>query len=450
MQPRPGDIYSFRLHGGGYGAAQIMRTAPDSHVPHVIVPFDLISDAPPTLETAVNSPLLCPQWRGGSPDRYYTSGRVPWWMTHLGRIEPATYRGHLLPIGSWNAVVEAAPCARWNRPSMVEDRVAQGLKDAVPIRIDWNGKVVEGTTDGMAIDVPSLWPEGDAPDGATLDLSVTGLFWLRINTTQPITIDLPATIKQVSLSGAHHLVKLNLPHPYEPFTLHLEGGGGELTGVPLGLEGLHQIELSDFAKLDVARLASLGSIASVELLQIQGALTHLEALARLRNLRSFEGYELYDFDANAFPELSELPALDSVWIDGLRADSAKILRRRLKGLPELHLSRARGEKWLAANIDNPFRDWDVVNRAIAKGAAKLWSTAVAQALEVREKPSKEQGVAVVTSLVEGLNQLNVRYEMTDAERDDAFDAVQNLARKYLAKVLSVEEAEQLVEELRNF
>jgi hypothetical protein len=40
--------------------------------------------------------------------------------------------------------------------------------------------------------------------------------------------------------------------------------------------------------------------------------------------------------------------------------------------------------------------------------------------------------------------------MMAAERDDAFDAVGDLARKYLAKVLSVEEAEQLVEDLRNF
>jgi len=428
------------LLGGGYGAAQIMRTAPDSLYDHVLVPFDLISDAPPTLETAINRPLLRPKWRGGSPDRYYTGDRVPWWMTHLGRIEPATYRGHLLPIGFWYAVAEAAPRVRWNRP---EDH-------PVSVRVDWNGKVVDGTTELVTVDVPLLWPEGDAPDGATLDLSATGLFCLFINTTQPITIDLPATIKQVRLSGAHHLVKLNLPHPYEPFTLHLQGDGGEFTGVPLGLEGLHQIELSDFAKLDVRHLATLANIASVELRQSQGALTHLEALARLRNLRRFEGYDLYDFDANTFPELSELPALDSVHIDGLRDDSAKILRRRLKGLPDLHLSRARGEKWLAANIDNPFRDWDVVNRAIAKGAAKLWPTAVAQALKVQEKPSKEQAIAVVTSLVEGLNQLNARYEMMAAERDDAFDAVGDLARKYLAKVLSVEEAEQLVEELRNF
>ena len=49
-QARPGEIYSFRILGGGYGAAQVIAAKPDGGDPIVqLLPLDVDSVLPPGL-----------------------------------------------------------------------------------------------------------------------------------------------------------------------------------------------------------------------------------------------------------------------------------------------------------------------------------------------------------------------------------------------------------------
>jgi len=45
----------------------------------------------------------------------------------------------------------------------------------------------------------------------------------------------------------------------------------------------------------------------------------------------------------------------------------------------LELTKARSDRWLADNIDNPFCDWDADSPAFGKAAMKLWKSALQEA-----------------------------------------------------------------------
>jgi hypothetical protein len=172
----------------------------------------------------------------------------------------------------------------------------------------------------------------------------------------------------------------------------------------------------------------------------------------LKNLRSFTGYDLYGFRPEDFPGLADCPHLSSVAIHGLRASDAKILRRRLADVDRLELTKARSDRWLADNIDNPFRDWDADSPAFGKAAMKLWKTALQQARKLDGAPSRERASAVVLALVDGLNRLDGRHGgMIDTiRREEACAAILDLARRHLFSALTPEETQELVDSRRDF
>jgi hypothetical protein len=172
----------------------------------------------------------------------------------------------------------------------------------------------------------------------------------------------------------------------------------------------------------------------------------------LKNLRNFTGYDIYGFSAEDFPSLADCPHLSAVVIHGLRASDAKILRRRLADVDRLELTKARSDRWLTDNIENPFRDWDVDSPAFGKVAMKLWKSALQEARKLDGAPSREQASAIVLALVDGLNRLDGRHGgMIDTiRREEACDAILDLVRRHLVGALTPEETQKLVDSRRKF
>jgi len=112
----------------------------------------------------------------------------------------------------------------------------------------------------------------------------------------------------------------------------------------------------------------------------------------------------------------------------------------------------RSDRWLADNIDNPFRDWDADSPAFGRAAMKLWKSALQQARKLDGAPSRERASAVVLALVDGLNRLDGRTGgMIDTiRREEACGGILDLARRHLFSALTPEETQELVDSRRHF
>ena len=150
--------------------------------------------------------------------------------------------------------------------------------------------------------------------------------------------------------------------------------------------------------------------------------------------------------------LTDCPHLSAVANHGLRASDAKVLRRRLADVDRLELTKARSDRWLTDNIDNPFRDWDADGPAFGKAAMKLWKRALQEARKVDGAPSREQASTIVLALVDGLNRLDGRHGVVidTLRREQACDAILDLVRRHLVGALTPEETQELVDSRRDF
>ena len=227
--------------------------------------------------------------------------------------------------------------------------------------------------------------------------------------------------------------------------------GGTSGGLPKGVDALHRLHVQS-RRIDLAPLVALRKLADLSCRGALAGIDHIDVLQGLKNLRSFTGYDIYGFSAEDFPGLVDCPHLSAVAIHGLRASDAKILRKRLADVDRLELTKARSDRWLADNIDNPFRDWDADSPAFGKAAMKLWKSASQEARKVDGAPSREQASSIVLALVDGLNRLDGRHGATidTLRREQACDAILNLVRRHLASALTPEETQKLVDSRREF
>ncbi|HJZ34328.1 MAG TPA: hypothetical protein VKF35_24650 [Hyphomicrobiaceae bacterium] len=484
-QARPGEIYSFRILGGGYGAAQVIAAEPDGSDPWVqLLRLDVDGALPPQLsEVAVSAAESA---IADQDDCLWVPAFVPWWAQRIGeaRVRPrASPRGY----GGWEGIAIGAQLARMKRSG---HPVPAWSYDPAPVVVDLGGRPSEMRRDSHRLDTRDLLPDGSMPvkwqglsalscitdleyEGAdrgllevarqlpflrrlswrlpqadVIDLRDTQLLELSLLAVDgPLTVLLPATTFALVLDGRHDLMTLNVPDLSERFSLTLSGGTSR--GLPKGADALYRLRVQS-RQIDLAPLVALRKLAD---LTCRGAtIDHIDVLRELKNLRSFAGYDIYGFSAEDFPVLADCPHLSAVTIHGLRAGDAKILRRRLADVDRLELTKARSDRWLADNIDNPFRDWDGDGPAFGKAAMKLWKRALQEARALDGAPSREQASAIVLALVDGLNRLDGRYGATidTLRREQACDAILDLVRRHLCNALTREETQQLVDSRRDF
>jgi hypothetical protein len=283
----------------------------------------------------------------------------------------------------------------------------------------------------------------DAPEIDMLDLRAyptKKLMMLDID--RPITLRLPPSTKELRLGGATALVTIEGVDFTESFQLALVGP--TFGGLPRGLQDLRALDLALFDALDLAPLRPLTRLTTIKISKAR--ITNIDTLAGLAHLREFEGLDLYHFDADAFPALPSNPKLDKVTIDGLRAEDAEVLRRRLKDVPLVTFRRMRSAAWLAANADNPFAEWGHVDAKAAKTAAKLWKKALGQARKAGPKPSAEQAKTILTNFLRGLSALPIDTIMGE----EACEAAHDLMHKHLHDAMDGEATQKLIDEHGDF
>jgi len=412
---------------------------------------------------------------------------VPWWAQCIGEapVRPPTSSNE--SYGGWGVIAILALLARMKRAG---HRVPARSHDPAPVVVDLGGRPGEMLRDSHRLNTRDLLPDVGMPvewqglsalscitdlahEGAdrgllemarqlpflryltwrspqadVIDLRDTQLLKVSLLAVdRPLTVLLPATTFALVLDGRYDLTTLDVPDLSERFSLTLSGLTSR--GIPKGVDALHQLHVQS-RRIDLAPLVALRKLTD---LTCRGAaIGHIDVLRGLKNLRSFTGYDIYGFSAEDFPGLTDCPHLSAVAIHGLRASDAKVLRRRLADVDRLELTKARSDRWLTDNIDNPFRDWDADGPAFGKAAMKLWKRALQEARKVDGAPSREQASTIVLALVDGLNRLDGRHGVVidTLRREQACDAILDLVRRHLVDALTPEETQELVDSRRDF
>jgi hypothetical protein len=487
MKVNLGDLYSFRLLGGGYGVAQILATDHFAGADRVLLaPLDFYSAIPPML-SMVEGSSLCPQQTGRKNHGIeWVERTVPWWASFIGNDRP-----RLLPMipekgyTGWGSAPRALHDLRLDRSGRKTYDNGPRERGTIPVNLGGTtGTYKSGfdygietfplmPADGLSVDwsaldgLPGLvaldhrgadrglsawlstktrinaltWRE---PEDAAIDLSATSLLYLSFaDIDRPVTVSLPDSVIGLTLSGSTGQVTLKGPSFAEPFRLTLEGPN--FAGIPQGLEDLRVIEFAKFQTLDLTSVSSLPYLAEIVIRDVPGGIANIGALAALPELRHFSGIEIYGFDAKAFPAPPQASSLLEVYFSGLSTGDAKVLRRRLADVPTVSFDRVRSVAWLAANADNPFRDWEDTYGSVGNGAGKLWRKALAAARKAGAKPTKDDAHAIVKHFISGLNDIHAF--VTEDFRDEAWRAVHHLVHASLSDALSPEETSDLIRHL---
>ncbi|MFD0628688.1 hypothetical protein ACFQ2K_44775 [Streptomyces sanglieri] len=147
-------------------------------------------------------------------------------------------------------------------------------------------------------------------------------------------------------------------------------------------------------------------------------------LGALPGLERIRFYNTYDIDAAAFPRPEMFHDLQLVSFDGLFTSDAKVLRERLKGFWNAHVNHPRSAKWMAENINNPFRSWGDDDRTLGRRANELWRNALTDA---RRQDSVADSLRIVTEFTDGLRVLAEEFPLDTLCREQATEALDRLA-----------------------
>lgn len=265
----------------------------------------------------------------------------------------------------------------------------------------------------------------------------------------PPVVDLAGTgVANLTLAGEglrevrlpRGLRTLELLDPSRHLAVHAADGGRWLrlvirastaeTTVPGGLRHAREVVLDGGGVLSAAPLAVLQDLRTLEIRwrQPPGQLTNAAELAGLHELAVVELYDGYGLDAATLPML---PSLTHMNVVGVRRSVVPALKARYRGTAvHLMVHGAKPDTWLAANLNNPFRDWIDDHSRGGAAACKAYASAV-RAID-RLAPSGAgrltDAETILRRLIDTLNRIDQKYEFIDTvRREEAGDAFVGLA-----------------------
>jgi hypothetical protein len=488
----PGTVLAAPVLDGRWTAYQVVSVTDGMPA---IVALDWLGQAPPTLSEAGAAGLLRlthHNWKGdlqyfrvspGLPPSWRVVGVLPppelepcrstadWpsgfaqvvaerrWATQISPEARAAYKA------ASSALVHVALGAMSFDLPASTFRLELGSRD-VPVSPDtaytWEGldalpRLTEVTVHGVAAGLVAHLRARPLIDklrwthlpGPALDLSGTHLDRLSIDLTAPLALTLPSSLRELLLTGDPGLLEISEERRGARLEIHVIGDR-KAVGLVRGVGALRGLELSSTGVVDAG--AIVDAYPELQELSLRDA-TRVEDVARLaalRRLRRISFYGCYRLDVAALPPASAWPELERVRISGHRLPDATTLQERFGGAPRFELSDGKTEEWLAANFDNPFRDWIDYDTRAGRAAAAAWAEARAALLPVEEpappmvpppgsprarprrakphakpRPSAEE---VLRTFVEAFNEIEAWHGIDTVAREVVADAFTELAR----------------------
>lgn len=287
----------------------------------------------------------------------------------------------------------------------------------------------------------------DAP--ATVDLSGTALLSVKMTGENLRDLRLPPGVEDLKLTAPDRRLSVAASDGGRWLRLTMTAPDPQVV-IPAGLEQVRDVVLDGGGTLSAATLDALEDLQTLRLHwgRPPGRLLDAANLAGLNALAVVEIDDGYGLEADTLPEL---PSLSYLGINGMRRSIVPALKARYRGTAvRLVILGAKPDSWLAANLNNPFRDW--VDDDARGGAAAC--KAYANALRAVDKlpPAGAERIAeaekTLRAMVETLNGIEQKYEIIDTiRREEAVHAFHDLAaRAEVPPPL----ADQWIDEWRDF
>lgn len=269
----------------------------------------------------------------------------------------------------------------------------------------------------------------DAPP--IVDLTDTGLQHLSLSGADVREVRLPRGLHGLELAAADPGLAVYAADGGRWLHLTLTGADAETT-VPAGLHGVREVALDGGGTMSVTAVRELKKLESFRIhwRKPPGQLIDAAALASLTHLAVIELVDGYGLDADTLPELTSLTQLS---ISGLPRSIAPALKARYRGTGvRLVIEGAKPDMWLAANLNNPFRDWVDDDARGGAAACKAYASAVRTIDKLPQDRDRraDEAEAALRTLVEALNSIDQKYEIIDTlRREEAFDAFMEIAAR---------------------
>ena len=358
---------------------------------------------------------------------------------------------HTVPVDAWRLWIGAASSTRWQLLVPEDAAIRWEALEAL-------GALTEveyfGRDAGFAPWVSSrrlisrvFWHK----HGQTrIDLSTSALEEFGCGAEdEALELVLPEGLRSLHVNDVANASSLRVVHPHEGDGLHLSVRSQELWAAPRGLSRLSVLSMSGLRRADCAILVGYPELRELELEGAPGELCAPDALLRLRELRALSLRDFYAGELAALPAASAWPRLQRLEVRGLRATDAALLRKRLKGIPQLEIAGAKSDARIRENLENPFRDWVDERPALGKAACAAWKKARVALRKLGSDATRAQIEPVLVVFIEAFNRLERKHGLDTIRREEVCDAYDGLCLD-VQSAIDEASANELLDRLREF
>ncbi len=261
---------------------------------------------------------------------------------------------------------------------------------------------------------------------SAIDLRGTNLLEVAVEVVAPLTLTLPREIRELRVSGDASLLTVVQPGDGRALSVSVGPAADGRTHLPVrGLPALRALRVVNAATIEVAPLVAHPALTHLYLHGTAVRIPDVEALAALPALRTLELIHCYGIDAARVPiAAAAWPALERASVDGYRKPDAARWKACLAGVATVELRGGKTDAWLAANLDNPFRDWVDRSPAVGKRAAAAWRTA---RTAIGDGVSRADAERILRTLVGVFNVIEGETGIDTIDREEIAEAFFGLA-----------------------
>ncbi|MFC0029995.1 hypothetical protein ACFFMM_10720 [Micromonospora chaiyaphumensis] len=313
----------------------------------------------------------------------------------------------------------------------VDGQVHWSQLDALPqcLTVEWSGPE-RGIIEAVAARPGIRFLYWDDAVG-DIDLTSTNLGTVRLNGAGLRSVRLPKSVGTLLLRRPPAALRVEAPEMGHGLDLRLFPYTSDLV-VPDGLHRTRKVWLWVGGEMSAAVLAGLTDLEDLRLTfgEPPGVLTDLPELGRHQRLHSLQLDDAYGLDPENLPEL---PSLRHLTLNGTRRATATAVKARLKGgAVTVSVNGAKSEAWLAAHMDNPFRDWVEDSEAFGQAACAAYNRArrAVDAIAPEAPDRLDAAERALRGLVAELNVADDEHGLIDTNyREQAWAVFCDLAKR---------------------
>ena len=289
-----------------------------------------------------------------------------------------------------------------------------------------------------------------------LDIRNTHIEKLEVNDSDVKEIYLPQGIRNVILKGGLS-PDLRIISHNDGYSLALIVEQQKACLPNWGLPNLADLILYNIKELDLTTVPiHYPNLIHLELMGSPGIIRNVSSIKQLKKLERLVIHDSFGFSAIDFPLLTDLPDLQSLWLESVPAEAGKAIKRLyIKKIQDLSVTKLRSNEWLQENMNNPLRHWDgsgSVQKSQYNKAVALWKDARDKIIKASKDPNTfiESVQSIASEYIDGFNALDHCSPFIETEeREDLYNAFKRILDEINMNV-NYERIQNLMDEKRSW